>query len=97
VSDDLPYVTGSIGLLGTRASSMLMEHCDTLLIVGSTFPYSEFLPKAGQARAVQIDLYPRNIGISYPIDQALLGDAGETLERLLPLLEQKKHGAWRRR
>ncbi|MFO6011332.1 thiamine pyrophosphate-binding protein, partial [Pseudomonas aeruginosa] len=97
VSDDLPYVTGSIGLLGTRASSMLMEHCDTLLIVGSTFPYSEFLPKAGQARAVQIDLYPRNIGIRYPIDQALLGDAGETLERLLPLLEQKKHGAWRRR
>ena len=93
VSDDLPYVTGSIGLLGTRASSMLMEHCDTLLIVGSTFPYSEFLPKAGQARAVQIDLYPRNIGIRYPIDQALLGDAGETLERLLPLLEQKKHGA----
>ena len=75
VSDDLPYVTGSIGLLGTRASSMLMEHCDTLLIVGSTFPYSEFLPKAGQARAVQIDLYPRNIGIRYPIDQALLGDA----------------------
>ncbi|MDE9402997.1 thiamine pyrophosphate-dependent enzyme, partial [Pseudomonas aeruginosa] len=97
VSDDLPYVTGSIGLLGTRASSMLMSHCDTLLIVGSTFPYSEFLPKAGQARAVQIDLYPRNIGIRYPIDQALLGDAGETLERLLPLLEQKKHGAWRRR
>ncbi len=93
VSDDLPYVTGSIGLLGTRASSMLMEHCDTLLIVGSTFPYSEFLPKAGQARAVQIDLYPRNIGIRYLIDQALLGDAGETLERLLPLLEQKKHGA----
>ncbi len=77
VSDDLPYVTGSIGLLGTRASSMLMSHCDTLLIVGSTFPYSEFLPKAGQARAVQIDLYPRNIGIRYPIDQALLGDAGK--------------------
>lgn len=93
VSDDLPYMTDSIGPLGTRASNMPMERCDTLLIIGSTFPYSEFLPKAGQARAVRVDLYPCNIGIRCPTDQALPGDAGETPGRLLPLLEQKKHGA----
>ncbi|PZP26422.1 thiamine pyrophosphate-requiring protein [Pseudomonas kuykendallii] len=93
--DDLPWVTGSIGLLGTRASYQLMKECDTLLIVGSTFPYAEFLPKEGQARAVQIDLHARNISMRYPIEQALLGDSAETLARLLPLLQPKPHGAWR--
>ncbi|ALZ85191.1 thiamine pyrophosphate-binding protein [Pseudomonas oryzihabitans] len=97
VSDELPYVTGSIGLLGTEASDVLMKECDTLLIVGSTFPYTEFLPKEGQARAVQIDLHARNISMRYPIEQPLLGDAAETLRRLLPLLESKPHDGWRTR
>jgi len=97
ISDELPYVTGAIGLLGTRASEELMRHCDTLLLVGTTFPYSEFLPGPGQARAVQIDLHARNVSMRYPVEQVLLGDAGETLRRLLPLLKAKRHGAWRRR
>lgn len=97
VSDELPYVTGSIGLLGTEASDVLMKECDTLLIIGSTFPYTEFLPKEGQARAVQIDLHARNISMRYPIEQPLLGDAAETLRRLLPLLESKPHDGWRTR
>ncbi|WP_288492647.1 thiamine pyrophosphate-requiring protein [uncultured Pseudomonas sp.] len=97
VSDELPYVTGSIGLLGTEASDLLMKECDTLLIVGSTFPYTEFLPKEGQARAVQIDLHARNISMRYPIEQPLLGDAAETLRRLLPLLQSKPHDKWRAR
>lgn len=95
LSDDLPYVTGSIGLLGTRASMELMERCDTLLMIGSTFPYSEFLPKPGQAKAVQIDLHARNVSMRYPIDQVLLGDARETLQRLLPMIKPKRHGTWR--
>ncbi len=95
--DDLPWVSGSIGLLGTRASYQLMKECDSLLIVGSTFPYAEFLPREGQARAVQIDLHARNISMRYPIEQALLGDAAETLARLLPLLRPKVHGKWRER
>ncbi|MBA1204113.1 thiamine pyrophosphate-requiring protein [Pseudomonas capeferrum] len=97
VPDDLPYVTGAIGLLGTRASDDMMKQCDTLLMIGTTFPYSEFLPKVGQARAVQIDLQARNIGIRYPVESALIGDATDTLQRLLPLLKRKSHGAWRRR
>ncbi|WP_263138801.1 thiamine pyrophosphate-requiring protein [Pseudomonas sp. RIT-PI-AD] len=96
LSDELPYVTGSIGLLGTRASYELMKKCDTLLIVGSTFPYTEFLPEEGQARAVQIDLHARNLSMRYPIEQSLLGDSAETLRRLVPLLKPKRHGAWRR-
>jgi len=95
ISDDLPYVTGSIGLLGTRASDELMRRCDTLLMIGTTFPYAEFLPKPGQAKAVQIDLFARNISMRYPIDQPLLGDAKETLQRLLPLLKPKGSKAWR--
>ncbi|MDB6047768.1 MAG: putative decarboxylase [Pseudomonas sp.] len=97
LSDDLPYVTGSIGLLGTRASYELMNDCDTLLMIGTTFPYSEFLPEAGQARAVQIDLHARNVSMRYPIEKALLGDSAETLQRLLPLIKPKRHGSWRRR
>jgi pyruvate dehydrogenase (quinone) len=92
--DDLPYVTGSIGLLGTRPSYELMRDCDTLLIVGSNFPYSQFLPDFGQARAVQIDVDARFLGLRYPTEVNLLGDAKGTLERLLPLLERKSDTSW---
>jgi len=87
--DDLPYVTGSIGLLGTKASDVLMQECDTLLMVGSSFPYSEWLPEPGQARGVQIDLDARRLGIRYPMEINLAGDARETLRELLPLLRRK--------
>ncbi len=93
--DELPYVTGSIGLLGTKPSWELMNECDTLLIVGSSFPYSEFLPAEGDARAVQIDIDPRMIGLRYPTEVNLVGDAAETLRALLPRLEQKERGKWR--
>src|SRR5215470_13155183 len=95
--DDLPWVTGSIGLLGTKPSWDLMNECDTLLMVGSGFPYSEFLPKEGQARAVQIDIEPEMLSLRYPMDVNLVGDAAETLKALLPLLEEKRDGAWRKR
>ena len=97
VPDDLPYVTGSIGLLGTRASYELMTGCDTLLMVGSSFPYSEFLPEEGAARGVQIDLDARMIGIRYPMEVQLVGDARETLRALLPLLEPKEDRSWQER
>ena len=93
--DDLPFVTGSIGLLGTKPSYDLMTGCDTLLIIGSSFPYSEFLPEEGQAKGVQIDLDARLIGLRYPMDVHLVGDAKETLTRLLPHLERKTDRAWR--
>jgi pyruvate dehydrogenase (quinone) len=95
VPDDLPYVTGTIGLLGTKASSELMEGCDTLLVVGSSFPYSEFLPKEGQARGVQIDLNGRMLGIRYPMELSLVGDARETLRALSPYLRPKAERSWR--
>ena len=82
--DDLPFVTGSIGLLGTTASYELMNGCDTLLMVGTSFPYSEFLPKEGQARCVEIDIEPSRIGIRYPVDVQLVGDAKETLASAQP-------------
>src|SRR3954468_319369 len=88
--DDAPGVTGSIGLLGTKPSWEMMKSCDTLLMVGSSFPYSEFLPKEGQARGVQIDIDPRMIGIRYPMDAHLVGDSAQTLRELLPLLERKR-------
>ncbi|CAG6396375.1 Pyruvate dehydrogenase (Quinone) [Actinacidiphila cocklensis] len=94
--DDLPYVTGSIGLLGTRPSYEMMRDCDTLLVVGSSFPYTQFLPDFGQARAVQIDVDPFMIGLRYPFEVNLVGDAAGTLKRLLPLLDAKKHGKWRK-
>jgi len=97
LSDELPYVTGSIGLLGTRPSWELMAQCDTLLMVGSSFPYSEFLPKPGQARGVQIDIDGRMLGLRYPMDVNLVGDARETLLALIPLLAQKQAGPWRER
>lgn len=94
--DDLPFVTGSIGLLGTKPSWELMNNCDALLMIGTTFPYSEFLPKDGQARAVQIDLDSRNVGVRYPTEVNLIGDSAETLRRLLPLLHIKQDRSWRR-
>ncbi len=93
--DDLPYVTGSIGLLGTRPSYELMTGCDTLLIVGSNFPYSQFLPEFGAARGVQIDLDGRLIGMRYPTEVNLVGDARATLARLIPLLDRKEDRSWR--
>jgi pyruvate dehydrogenase (quinone) len=87
VPDDSPYTTGSIGLLGTAPSQEAMEHCDTLLIVGSSFPYIEYYPKPGQARGVQIEIEPERIGLRFPVEVGLVGDSQKVLERLLPLLE----------
>lgn len=95
VPDDLPFVTGQIGLLGTRPSWELMRDCDTLLMVGSGFPYSEFLPKEGHAKAVQIDVDPRMLSIRYPMDVNLVGDAAETLRALAPMLTRKSDRRWR--
>ena len=99
LSDELPWVTGSIGLLGTRPSYELMMDCDTLLVVGSNFPYSQFLPgfEAGEptARAVQIDVDPTMIGLRYPFEVNLVGDAAATLRRLIPLLSRKDDRSWR--
>jgi pyruvate dehydrogenase (quinone) len=95
--DDLSYVTGSIGLLGTKPSWDLMQDADTLLMVGSSFPYSEFLPREGAVEAVQIDIDPKMIGIRYPMDVNLIGDAAETLRALLPHLEHKDDRSWRER
>jgi len=95
--DDLPWVTGAIGLLGTEPSYQLMSECDTLLMIGSGFPYSEFLPREGQARGVQIDLQPDMLSLRYPMEVNLVGDAGETLAALLPLLEHKRERGWRDR
>jgi pyruvate dehydrogenase (quinone) len=93
--DDLPFVTGSIGLLGTKPSWDLMMECDTLLMVGSSFPYSEFLPEEGQARGVQIDIDGRMLGIRYPMEVNLVGDSAETLRALLPRLRRKEDRGWR--
>jgi pyruvate dehydrogenase (quinone) len=93
--DDRPWVTGSIGLLGTKPSYDLMRKCDTLLMIGSSFPYSEWLPEPGQARGVQIDIDARLIGTRYPMEVNLVGDAGDTLRALIPLLERKDDRSWR--
>jgi pyruvate dehydrogenase (quinone) len=93
--DDLPFVTGSIGLLGTKPSYDMMTECDTFLMIGSSFPYSEFLPKEGKARGVQIDIDARLIGIRYPMEVSLVGDARETLRALLPRLNVKADREWR--
>jgi pyruvate dehydrogenase (quinone) len=95
LSDELPYVTGSIGLLGTRPSYEMMEGCDTLLTVGSNFPYTQFLPAFGQARAVQIDIDGKYIGMRYPYELNLVGDAAATLRALIPLLNRKEDRSWR--
>lgn len=95
VSDELPYVTGAIGLLGTRPSWEMMRDCDTLLTIGSSFPYSQFLPEFDQARAVQIDIDAGRIGMRYPYEVNLVGDAGDVLRALIPRLERKEDRAWR--
>lgn len=95
--DDLPYVTGSIGLLGTKPSWDMMNDCDTLLMVGTTFPYSEFLPKDGQARAVQIDINPNNVSMRYATEMNLIGDSAAVLKRLLPYLHNNADPQWRER
>jgi pyruvate dehydrogenase (quinone) len=94
--DDLPYVTGSIGLLGTKPTNDMMENCDTLLLVGTSFPYSEWLPEEGQARAVQIDIDGRLLGMRYaPTEVNLVGDAGASLRALIPHLQRKADRSWR--
>jgi len=90
VPDDSPYVTGSIGVVGTRPSQEAMEQCDALVIVGSSFPYIEFLPQPGQAACVQIDARPERIGLRYPADVGLVGDARATLQALIPLVERNE-------
>jgi pyruvate dehydrogenase (quinone) len=95
VPDDLPWVTGSVGLLGTRPSWKLMQECDTLLIVGSNMPYAEFLPAEGKARGVQIDIDGRLIGLRFPTEVNLVGDSAATLQALLPLLHGHHDPAWR--
>jgi pyruvate dehydrogenase (quinone) len=97
VPDDIAHVTGAIGLLGTKPTWQMMSECDTLLMVGSSFPYSEFLPEEGQARGVQIDLDGRTLGLRYPMEVNLLGDSAETLRLLLPLLHPKTDTRWRQR
>jgi pyruvate dehydrogenase (quinone) len=95
LDDSLPYVTGSIGLLGTKPSWTLMNECDTFLMIGSSFPYSEFLPQPGKARGVQIDIDGRMLNIRYPMELGLIGDAKATLEELIPLVQHKTDRGWR--
>lgn len=95
--DDLPYVTGPIGLLGSTASHQLMTGADTLLMIGTSFPYAEWLPEEGQCRAVEINIDGRMIGMRYPVDAHLVGDAKETLKQLIPLLRSKEDRSWRAR
>ena len=95
--DDLPFVTGPVGLLGSTASYELMEGCDTLFMIGTSFPYSEWLPEEGKARCVEIDLDGRMIGMRYPTDVALVGDARDTLKELIPKLRRKEDRSWRER
>ncbi|HEX4260838.1 MAG TPA: thiamine pyrophosphate-requiring protein [Acetobacteraceae bacterium] len=94
--DDLPWVTGSLGLLGTKPSWDLMKGCDTFFVVGSSFPYSEFLPKPGDARGVQIDINGKLLSLRYPMEVNMVGDSAATLRALLPMLEQKPADHWRR-
>ena len=90
VPDDSPYTTGGIGLLGTKPSQEALEDCDTLLMVGTSFPYIEYLPKPDQARGVQVDLDPKRIGLRYPVEVGLVGDSRNTLRELIPLLKRKE-------
>lgn len=94
VSDDSPYTTGGIGLLGTEPSQDALESCDTLLIVGASFPYIEFYPKPGKAQAVQIDVDPARIGLRYPVDVGLVGDCAKTLRALTPMLDRNQDRAF---
>ncbi|WES67310.1 thiamine pyrophosphate-requiring protein [Superficieibacter sp. HKU1] len=94
LADDAPFITGSIGLLGTKPSYDMMMNCDTLLMIGTGFPWTEFLPKEGQARAVQVDIDPAMLGLRYPVEVNLHGDSAETLRELLPLLQHKDDRSW---
>jgi pyruvate dehydrogenase (quinone) len=94
IPDDLPFVTGSIGLLGTRPSWDLMKNCDTFLMVGSAFPYSEFLPEPGAARGVQIDIDGSRLSLRYPMEVNVVGDSAAALRALLPMLRQKEESPW---
>ncbi|MDX6707441.1 MAG: hypothetical protein QOI48_3287 [Solirubrobacteraceae bacterium] len=96
VPDDVPFVTGAIGLLGTKPSDDMMQDCDTLLMIGTSFPYSEWLPEPGQARAVQIDIDARNLSMRYPTEVPLTGDAKATLQALAPLLHRKEDRSWQK-
>jgi pyruvate dehydrogenase (quinone) len=93
--DELPWVTGTIGLLGTLASADMMQECDTLLMIGTNFPYAQFLPPEGKARGVQIDVNPTRLGVRFPTEVNLHGSARDTLDALLPLLTPKTDTAWR--
>jgi pyruvate dehydrogenase (quinone) len=95
VPDDLPFVTGAIGQLGTKPSYQMMMGCDTLLMIGSSFPYSEFLPEEGKARGVQIDISGQMTSLRYPMEVNLVGGSAETLKLLIPLLKRKEDRAWR--
>ncbi len=97
VPDDVPFCTGTIGMIGTEASDTMMKECDTLLMIGSSFPYAEFLPQEGQARAVQIDIDGAMLGLRYPMEVNLAGDAAATLRALIPLLQRKEGRDWRAR
>jgi pyruvate dehydrogenase (quinone) len=90
IPDDSPYTTGPVGLLGTASSQEVMEECDTLLMVGTSFPYLEYMPKPGQAKGVQIEIDPKRIALRYPVDVGLVGDSKTVLEHLLPLLQRKE-------
>src|SRR5205085_6611799 len=92
--DDVPYCTGNIGLLGTKPSWDMMQDCDTLLVIGSSFPYSEFYPPVGKIKAVQIDVDGRMLSLRFPMDVNLKGDAKETIQALLPLLDRKRDRTW---
>ncbi|MGH7996778.1 MAG: thiamine pyrophosphate-requiring protein [Opitutaceae bacterium] len=95
--ESVPFCAGHIGLLGSKPSWDLMQECDTLLVVGSSFPYGEFYPKAGQAKGVQIDTDGRLLSLRYPMDVNLKGDARQTLQALVPLLRRKEDGAWQKK
>lgn len=96
VPDDLPFVTGPIGLLGSKPSDKMIKECDTLFMIGTSFPYAEWLPDEGTVKGVEIDIDGRMIGIRYPMDAHVVGDAKETLKELLPLLRRKKDRKWRK-
>jgi pyruvate dehydrogenase (quinone) len=93
--DTLPFVTGAIGLLGTEPSNKMMQNCDTLFMIGTSFPYAEWLPQEGQAKCVEIDIDGSLIGVRYPNDVSLVGDARDTLKALIPMLERKQDRTWR--
>jgi pyruvate dehydrogenase (quinone) len=97
VPDDVPFCTGCIGLLGTKPTYEMMQDCDTLLVIGSSFPYAEYYPKAGDARGVQIDIDGRMLSLRYPMEVNLKGDAKETLEALIPLIDRKRDRSWQQK